>query len=152
MNWVKCEMRRIEMKIKWVACYQRPQLADVFLSSHSTFTHFLIKLFIYLLSSFFLFFYAFSRFVPVYTRKTFFLDFHSAWHQRVVPVTRIISTVPMQPRTMQYQTILYHLFRVSIDLTLLFITLHTNVYIDIALQQCYVLVLKDKIFRDKIFQ
>ena len=58
----------------------------------------------------------------------------------------------MQPRTMQYQTILYHPFRVSIDLTLLFITLHTNVYIDIALQQCYVLVLKDKIFRDKIFQ
>ena len=34
MNWVKCEMRRKEMKIKWVACYQRPQLADV--SSNST--------------------------------------------------------------------------------------------------------------------
>ena len=61
--------------------------------------------------------------------KPFILDFHSAWHQRVVPVTRIISTVPMQPRTMQYQTILYHPFRVSIDLTLLLITLHTNVYV-----------------------
>ena len=135
-----------------MACYQRPQLADVFLSSDSTFTHFLIKLFIYLQSSFFCSFTHSVGSFQYIPEKTFFLDFHSAWHQRVVPVTRIISTVPMQPRTMQYQTILYHPFRVSIDLTLLFITLHTNVYIDIALQQCYVLVLKDKIFRDKIFQ